>query len=288
MRHPEVYGRNAEFGDRPPPASTAAGIGHAILDTFPVIKFNRGGAESGGKLSSPSKATPHSSYHEDTFQVGRRSYKDIESHYSELTDSPANQNHDNASLDHYKTGQDKDDYEMTERPGPLSYQFQSPSRRASLVSVESEAGPSPSTMPATTHSIIARDSNPEIAAAAREFAEQRRTLVQSQVDPRAHYAKVDGTGSHHHATPTPPPTTPRRPEREREEGDKEDMLCPICLVEFQEGDNVRILPCQLAHSFHKECVDPWLLEVSSSCPLCRKGAYSISCTCRTLLSNSHG
>ncbi|KAF8268188.1 hypothetical protein EI94DRAFT_1829676 [Lactarius quietus] len=45
--------------------------------------------------------------------------------------------------------------------------------------------------------------------------------------------------------------------------------CPICIVDFEEGDDVRVLPCEGKHVFHQACVDPWLLELSSSCPICR-------------------
>lgn len=47
--------------------------------------------------------------------------------------------------------------------------------------------------------------------------------------------------------------------------------CPICIVDFEEGDDLRLLPCEGKHRFHQECVDPWLLELSSSCPICRQG-----------------
>jgi len=50
--------------------------------------------------------------------------------------------------------------------------------------------------------------------------------------------------------------------------------CPICIVDFAEGDDLRLLPCEGKHRFHQECVDPWLLELSSSCPICRQGKYS--------------
>ncbi|KAL3498100.1 hypothetical protein ACH5RR_040832 [Cinchona calisaya] len=43
--------------------------------------------------------------------------------------------------------------------------------------------------------------------------------------------------------------------------------CYICLVEYEEGDSVRILPCH--HEYHKECIDRWLKEVHRVCPLCR-------------------
>ncbi|KAH9032202.1 hypothetical protein EDB84DRAFT_1588483 [Lactarius hengduanensis] len=45
--------------------------------------------------------------------------------------------------------------------------------------------------------------------------------------------------------------------------------CPICIVDFDDGDDVRVLPCEGKHVFHQACVDPWLLELSSSCPICR-------------------
>jgi len=47
--------------------------------------------------------------------------------------------------------------------------------------------------------------------------------------------------------------------------------CPICIVDFEEGDDIRVLPCDGKHCFHQQCVDPWLLKLSSSCPICRHG-----------------
>lgn len=47
--------------------------------------------------------------------------------------------------------------------------------------------------------------------------------------------------------------------------------CPICIVDFEEGDDIRVLPCDGKHCFHQQCVDPWLLQLSSSCPICRHG-----------------
>ncbi|KAE8713750.1 hypothetical protein F3Y22_tig00110206pilonHSYRG00418 [Hibiscus syriacus] len=43
--------------------------------------------------------------------------------------------------------------------------------------------------------------------------------------------------------------------------------CYICLVEYEEGDSMRILPCN--HEFHRTCVDKWLKEIHRVCPLCR-------------------
>jgi len=52
--------------------------------------------------------------------------------------------------------------------------------------------------------------------------------------------------------------------------------CPICIVDFQEGDDIRVLPCEGKHCFHQQCVDPWLLQLSSSCPICRHGKSALA------------
>ncbi|XP_015901006.1 RING-H2 finger protein ATL74 [Ziziphus jujuba] len=43
--------------------------------------------------------------------------------------------------------------------------------------------------------------------------------------------------------------------------------CAICLVDFCEGDKIRVLP-KCKHRFHVVCIDTWLLS-RSSCPNCR-------------------
>ncbi|XP_043471351.1 E3 ubiquitin-protein ligase RNF181-like isoform X2 [Leptopilina heterotoma] len=42
--------------------------------------------------------------------------------------------------------------------------------------------------------------------------------------------------------------------------------CPVCLKEFEIENLAKTMPCK--HSFHKECILPWL-EKTNSCPLCR-------------------
>lgn len=48
---------------------------------------------------------------------------------------------------------------------------------------------------------------------------------------------------------------------------EDDAQCYICLVEYEDGDEVRVLPCH--HEFHRLCIDKWLKEIHRSCPLCR-------------------
>ncbi|XP_059438415.1 RING-H2 finger protein ATL8-like [Corylus avellana] len=44
--------------------------------------------------------------------------------------------------------------------------------------------------------------------------------------------------------------------------------CAICLGEFADGDELRVLP-QCGHAFHVSCIDTWLGS-HSSCPSCRQ------------------
>ncbi|KDP21324.1 hypothetical protein JCGZ_21795 [Jatropha curcas] len=55
-------------------------------------------------------------------------------------------------------------------------------------------------------------------------------------------------------------------------GLKEPFDCAVCLCEFSEKDNLRLLP-SCSHAFHIDCIDTWLLS-NSTCPLCRGTLYT--------------
>ncbi|KAL8143642.1 hypothetical protein V2J09_016674 [Rumex salicifolius] len=50
--------------------------------------------------------------------------------------------------------------------------------------------------------------------------------------------------------------------------------CSVCLTEFEEGDDLRLLP-KCNHAFHISCIDTWLRS-HQNCPLCRSAVVNPS------------
>lgn len=51
-----------------------------------------------------------------------------------------------------------------------------------------------------------------------------------------------------------------------------NLECSICLIEFNENDRCRQLPCD--HIFHTQCIDQWF-TVSVLCPMCKRNIRAI-------------
>lgn len=54
-------------------------------------------------------------------------------------------------------------------------------------------------------------------------------------------------------------------ERDSHRTEEEHLGCSICTEDFTVGEDVRVLPCD--HRFHPPCIDPWLINISGTCPL---------------------
>jgi hypothetical protein len=100
------------------------------------------------------------------------------------------------------------------------------------------------------------ESRPSSSADAEAGASQERVAAppSEQEGDAAGAVEAPDTAA---ATPTATNTT--------EEAMSSQKQCPVCMEDFAEGQEVRMLPCH--HHFHPVCIDPWLLNVSGSCPL---------------------
>lgn len=47
--------------------------------------------------------------------------------------------------------------------------------------------------------------------------------------------------------------------------------CTICLNNFSNNQFLRKLDCE--HTFHKKCIDKWLMKGNQCCPMCRKEPF---------------
>ncbi|XP_022736897.1 uncharacterized protein LOC111289824 isoform X2 [Durio zibethinus] len=104
---------------------------------------------------------------------------------------------------------------------------------------------------------------------------ERRRRIRSQVLDEIHQQSVvlssrpsvSSIGS----VPAPNEVVESLPVKVYNKSDKlqndEAAQCYICLVEYEQGDSMRILPCN--HEFHRICIDKWLKEIHRVCPLCR-------------------
>ncbi|KAF9241600.1 hypothetical protein BU15DRAFT_44671 [Melanogaster broomeanus] len=214
IRHPERYGpRLADSIVGGSAQSRARGLGRAILDTFPVVKF---GSTRDGQDSRP---------------------KDIESARVEPESTPVALQSNAVELTETRQSSTREDREHMPEP----YEGE----------VATRGDPADCDV----------EENTPIAGTSR-----RDSLPLTRDDGTPHSPASVREGD------TPMPDSIGR------------EVCPICIVDFEEGDDLRVLPCEGKHRFHQTCVDPWLLELSGSCPLCRQDFRALE----TIISGESG
>ncbi|XP_051132380.1 uncharacterized protein LOC127252309 isoform X2 [Andrographis paniculata] len=66
---------------------------------------------------------------------------------------------------------------------------------------------------------------------------------------------------------------PLKDHKNDENGSIDVRQCYICLSDYEEGDKLRVLPCN--HDYHMLCIDKWLKEVNRVCPVCRHNVCEV-------------
>lgn len=135
---------------------------------------------------------------------------------------------------------------------------------------EDTAGPEGEGAPDERKTAVTEETRREVPASSRDGAVAQAEGESSTPSPHAHFG----------VTPRPRRQAAAVAGPSNEKDVVPDAIgretCPICIIDFEEGDDLRVLPCEGHHRFHQECVDQWLLELSSSCPICRQGESVLS------------
>ncbi|GAA5912730.1 hypothetical protein JCM6882_005774 [Rhodosporidiobolus microsporus] len=293
LRHPERYGPRGAGGGVGGAGGAggqtrAAGLTRAILDTFPVVRFGGDGAAAARREGADEEAAAGGAGGAGTPK------KDVEGgEQIELASlpvavpavPPSAARRQSSSVD----GQDEieDLYAAAVASGAAGRR-----RSTSRSSVAGESFHSAVEVPLNHRASVASLSGPAAAP---------QHVLASSPSPSS-----SSSPSRSASSPSTPPLSPRSPPTSADAGaasplpalsagataatlaassaaaatqqhqqqgggggEEEGESCPICFTEFEEGDELRVLPCDQRHIFHTGCIDPWLLEVSSSCPLCR-------------------
>ena len=279
IRHPERYGPRAADptlgGSAGQAQSRARGLTRAIVDTFPVIKFTRvvPGSQDGEDVTGMGAGA--------TAEDDRKSMADLESgrgrgsgdvaiELKDVKDAKALGVQDEQDNGDGNSEQDaRGEGGSTE--GGTSEDLRV--RRRSASTTVADHGPI-DTMATSLHQSVL----PKIVITNHDDPTSPVAVPGAASSPTgesplpSHDAPISASESTSlQTTPTNRPTHTTRPQSEIMPAAIGRDTCPICILDFEEGDDLRILPCEGKHVFHQECVDPWLLELSSSCPICRQG-----------------
>lgn len=252
-RHPERYGPRAAggAGGRGGGAgrTRAEGLTKAILDTFPVVRWGGGGGGGGRGEGQGEVESEVSSSQERRRRAGDEEHGSIGSVEEE-----------DGRKKSIAAGVSTENIELAVMPAIAAVDSAHPGfggRR------ESHA----STIGGTESLSSMRGEMPLLPDGSSSSSTRPGSQALAPPVPSSTTRSSSEMGGDH----APPPQTTAAVDAiiaaTPMESDSES--CPICLTEFEEGDELRILPCDERHRFHSECIDPFLLNVSRLCPLCR-------------------
>lgn len=123
----------------------------------------------------------------------------------------------------------------------------------------------PSTTTTTPTTTTAAATATATTKAPSNEAENKKDEIQQKQQPGPAVAENAPGPSNTSIGPSTPTGTGESAATNPDVSDAGTLVCPICTDEFVKGQDVRLLPCK--HKFHPECVDPWLVNVSGTCPL---------------------
>lgn len=116
-----------------------------------------------------------------------------------------------------------------------------------------------------SHDVVAAKRDVEMANADDTTRSPSRVGSVSEADQTSSHgidlstAQPEGNNNDNHVRNPPTEANPAAAP------DGGNFSCPICTDDFVIGQDLRVLPCN--HQFHPECIDPWLVNVSGTCPL---------------------
>ncbi|KAH9807098.1 hypothetical protein DFH28DRAFT_1153470 [Melampsora americana] len=278
MRHPERYGprpaghpSDSDETDGEDPnlghQTRVAGLTRAILDTFPVVKFGRSILPIGSERVTEKKDPVMGPVDEESFMM-----QDCGQTYLNSPNQSLNKHPVKIDTTTSEAGDETVVLESLALSNLLSTQLEDQVKGnhsdTTIISPSNDDHQSSKIPPVTT---ILTSSKPNESSSS--LPDKQKS---SGDDTELH------TGSSHPIdglTELSSTQTQKAADHAASEtaGDESEMVgdvnnsvtCPICVCDFDDDDDIRVLPCDARHRFHQECVDPWLLNVSRFCPLCR-------------------
>ena len=214
IRHPERYGRR-EGNENEAAQTRAGGIAQALLDTFPIIKFNR----------------------RDTVPKDSDSETEMETRQVSLGDQERG---NRRLLSEGSTGAGAGGPD-----GAMNDPFQSPRNRAKTLSVSGDRVIQMEPGALSYQSALDRYDKGE-----DQDDISFKSVEPSSSDHRPRAVSASGSRLDPSAGPVPGAEIP---------GDMEEQ-CPICLLDFEDGEDLRVLPCEKEHVYHQTCIDPWYVH----------------------------